>query len=248
MVLLPLMHAIVPMREGASETAISSALGSRSLVALIPSDGYQAGDIGTLAFVENVVEAGEGRAAHLRGLWRIRVKEVAKSDAGERVTFERVEESRGGSPQAAEVVRKIHGQVDEFAKLMPMVPPEIISFVKGINSPGKLADVCGGSPMFTNQERLELLCMLDPEKRLARVSDRFDRDLEALRQAERAPLITECEACMDFADRVFETDPAAREEISAAFLDHLMNRHPAEVMGLVAEKYGPIFTRRRSLR
>lgn len=246
-VILPHMEVTISLKESAGFSAIVSALSSKHLIAMIPSKGYQVGDIGTLALLDDGKQSAKG-SVQLKGLWRIRVKEVTKEGAGPSVKFQKAEDFKDGSGQAADIINKVHGQVDEFAKLMPMVPEEVISFVKGIDSPGKLADVCAGSPMFTNEERLELLETLDPKKRLARVSERLERDLQALRELGRTATIAECETCMDFADQAFESDGAFRGDVAAAFLDHVVNRHAGELLSLIAEKYGPAFMQKRSLR
>jgi ATP-dependent Lon protease len=246
-VLLPHMEVTMSLKESASETAIVSALATRHLVAMIPSNGYQVGDIGTLALLEEGKGIVEG-TVQLKGLWRIRVREVTKDGERPSVRFQKAEDFKDGAGQAADMVTKVRGQVDEFAKLMPNVPEEVISFVKSIDSPGKLADVCAGSPMFTNEERLELLGTLDPKKRLSRVSDRMEKDLEALRELGTPKTIGECETCMDFADRAFDSEGAFNGEIAGAFLDHVVNKHPNEVLTLIAGKYGPAFMQKRSLR
>jgi ATP-dependent Lon protease len=246
-VLLPHMTVVLSMGEKSSRAAIASALNSRRLVAMIPSDGYEVGDIGTLALLEDDRGGAEG-SVELKGLWRIKLKEIMQEGAAPSVKFRRTGDSKDLPGLAADVVEKVHGQVDEFSKLMPSLPQEVVSFVKGIDSPGMLADVCAGAPIFTDKERLELLETLDPKKRLSKVSDRMERDLQALREVTKSSTIPECEICMDFADRAFEADSAAREEMMAAFLEHVISRHPAEVMRLIAEKYGPAFMQKRSLR
>lgn len=83
---------------------------------------------------------------------------------------------------------------------------------------------------------------------MARVSERLERDLQALREMGRTTTIAECETCMDFADRAFEPDHAFGGEIAAAFLDHVVNRHADELLSLITGKYGAAFMQKRSLR
>jgi hypothetical protein len=246
-VLLPHMEVTVSLEESASQSAIVSALATRHLIAMIPLNGHHVGDIGTLALLGEGKESVKG-SVQLKGLWRIRVREVSKDGVRPSVRFKKAEDFKDGSGQAADIIRKVRGQVAEFAKLIPAVPEEVISFVKSIDSPGKLADVCAGSPMFTNEERLELLETLDPKKRLSRVSDRLEKDLEALRELGSPKTIAECEICMDFADRAFDSEGEFRDEVAAAFLDHVVNKHASEMLTLIAGKYGPAFMQKRSLR
>jgi ATP-dependent Lon protease len=245
-VLLPYMEVSLSMSDTSSRDAILDALSSRRLLAMIPSNGYKVGEVGTLALLSDQKDRQGG--IPLKGLWRISVKEVTTVNTGRRVKFSRVEGFKDFPPGAMEAVIRVHRQVKEFAEMMPSVPREVISFVMGIESPGKLADVCAGSPLFDSRERLGLLNTLDPVERLEMVSERLERDLGSMRELARPTSISNCETCMDFADRALESVDAMRNGVVAGFLEHLVEKHSAELIGLVAEKYGPSFMQKRSLR
>ena len=74
------------------------------------------------------------------------------------------------------------------------------------------------------------------------------KQLVSIRKIVQVEPISECEKCMEFADRVFESDPSKRSEIAISFLSHVVSEHTGEVLALLAEKYGPVFLNRRSLR
>ena len=57
-----------------------------------------------------------------------------------------------------------------------------------------------------------------------------------------------CETCADIADRAFESHPGEVETIVIEFLNHVVQNHTEEVLGLLAERYAPIFLAKRSLR
>jgi ATP-dependent Lon protease len=246
MVILPHMEVSLSLKDEAGREAILEALGARHLVAMIPSDGYEVGRVGTLALLEGSASADD--VVSVKGLWRIRVKEVTKEGARPRVRFKKAETSKDSSGEASDLVTRVHGQVSEIAKLMPSVPHEVISFVLGIDSPGELADVCGGSPLFDDKERMDLLETLEPTKRLLKVSQRLEKDLVSIRELAKSVTIPDCEICMDFADRALDSDGPVRNVVLAEFLQHVVEKHPSEMMALIAEKYGPAFLRKRSLR
>jgi hypothetical protein len=104
------------------------------------------------------------------------------------------------------------------------------------------------SPTLTHEERLELLRTLDGDQRLSLLSKHFDRELEALRSIAEGKPIPECEICADFADRAFDADQTARAEAVVELLNHVVSNHTTELLNLLAEKYGPAFISRRSLR
>jgi len=61
--------------------------------------------------------------------------------------------------------------------------------------------------------------------------------------------VSECETCSDLADKAFEASrPSVVGEIASEFLAHMVHAHTSELMTLLAEKYVPIFMKKRSLR
>jgi ATP-dependent Lon protease len=253
-VVMPHTEFALTVSQAANVTALDQAMTERQLVALIPNPGKArpadgSNQIGTLVMVRKLLPVGEGgRLALLRGLWRIRVKTIHDVEAHARVRFTPVQEVTGAMQARSATMRKVLQQIDEFVRLIPGIPMEIISMVKSAESPGKLADLCAYSPEFTPQERLELLRTLDPEERLQKVSRLFEEQLARLRQLVAAKLIPECDVCMDLADRAFDAEPNKRGETIAAFLNHVIHEHTGELLTLLAEKYGPVFMARRSMR
>jgi hypothetical protein len=62
--------------------------------------------------------------------------------------------------------------------------------------------------------------------------------------------IVKCQTCADIADRAFETGPDQDKmgEIASAFLNHVMQNHTGELLGVLAERYGPVFLAKREMR
>jgi hypothetical protein len=65
---------------------------------------------------------------------------------------------------------------------------------------------------------------------------------------ERPTPISRCDVCAEIADRAFESRPENLPETAAAFLSHVIEKHPGEILGLIAERYGPIFLAKREMR
>ena len=57
-----------------------------------------------------------------------------------------------------------------------------------------------------------------------------------------------CSTCADIADKAFESSTSNMQEVAAAFLEHVVNDHTNELMGLLAERYAPIFMAKREMR
>ena len=97
------------------------------------------------------------------------------------VRFERVEESGDelGIEEGRKLMKRVHAQLDEFGKLIPDLPVEIMEVTEGARDASGLADLCSLSPTLTHEEKIDLLETIDPDKRL--------EGQPSLRQAARSP-------------------------------------------------------------
>jgi ATP-dependent Lon protease len=246
-VLFPHMEVTLSITEKRSTDAILRALRENHLVAFIPADFERTSEgIGTLSLVTRSGPTQDGVQVDLKGLWRVRVTNPRGLDAEQLVRVERVEEKADG--EGGGVMRRVQSQIAEFSEILPDIPEEIISLLKSAKTPSELSDLCAMSPALSHEERLDLLNTLDPEERLRMVNRHLDRQLEMLRALAETKPIPECETCIDLADKAFDADPTARGEAIVEFLNHIVNNHTAELLGVLAEKYGPTFVKKRSLR
>jgi ATP-dependent Lon protease len=253
LVLFPHMEIITAVKDEGSLAALREAMKGQQILAFIPSSSslITNGTIGTLAIVKksSSEESGEARNLELKGMWRIRVKKFIDSSSYPKVLFERAEEVASENPREASLlVKRVQDQIDEFVKLIPGIPNEIVTLLKHTESPGNLADICANSPEFTYEQRIELLKTLDDRDRLEKVSKLFEKQLATIRKVANVDPISECDKCLELADKAFEADPSKRAEIAVAFLNHVVMEHTGELLSLLAEKYGPIFLNKRSLR
>ena len=250
-VVFPEMELNMTIHEPRSGAAVTQAFREHNLVVLVPSPhGDSAvGEIGTLVLLTRTAPS-QGAAAQViwKGLWRVKVNGVLAEDPYVRVRFSRAEEVRDAHPGNPELMKAVVHQIDEFAEVIPGIPQEILSFLKNVDSPGKLADLCAYSPFFTRSERLDLLRTLDPGERLSKVHHLFEKQLDALKTMAKTPTILECPTCTDMADRAFEAGPSTGAKVARQFLEHLTKEHPDELLGIIAERYGPAFMRRRALK
>jgi ATP-dependent Lon protease len=249
-VILPHTEVTVTARDAKNTTALLQAVKERQLLVFLPGHNSKdvTGSIGTLVLIRETAVAKGGVNALVKGLWRVRVEKVLEEGAYARVRFTRAGEIEDASTVKSKTAQVVLGQIDEFAKLIPGIPPEIIEALRSAETPGKLADLCAYSPAFSSEERLDLLKTLGAEERLEKVSKHFEGQLTALRESTKHKMIPECETCVELADRAFESEPNLRGEIALEFLNHVVQKHPGELLGLLAEKYGPTFMRRRALK
>jgi ATP-dependent Lon protease len=252
LVLFPKTDVITVVKDKASLSAVRESLKQHRIVACIPSCSRKSkGTIATLATIMNIdgVENDAGLNVELEGMWRIRIKKFIRSAGSIKVKFQKVEESSiVSSTDTSLLMKKVQDQIDEFTKLIPIVPHEIVALLKEADTPGDLADMCANSPNFTLKNRVDLLCMLDQVERLRRVSRLLEKQLTSMRKMEQVVSISNCEECIELADRAFESDPSKISEIAISFLNHVFREHTGEVLALLIEKYGPIFLNKRLLR
>jgi ATP-dependent Lon protease len=249
-VIFPHSEATITARDQRNTAALLQAAMERQLIVLVPTSNPKdvPGAIGTLVHVRKTATNNGRVIAVVKGLWRVRTEKVLDGPEYSRVTFTKAEEIDEVPAKRSEVMKAVHNQIDEFGKLIPGIPPEIIDALRRAETPGKLADLCAYSPSFSSAERLDLLKTLGAGERLQKISKHFERQLSDLREVAKIKTISECETCAELADRALESEPFRRGEIAVEFLNHVAQRHTAELLGVLAEKYGPAFMRRRALK
>ena len=250
-ILFPEMELNISLRDPKSLAASRQAFKEHSLVVLVPSLGLEdvVGSIGMLVLLRKAA-AGEGSGAQSlwKGLWRVKVERVLEKEPYVRVQFSKPAVFEDTPTEDSEMMKAVFRQIDEFIRIIPGIPTEIVTFLKGVKSPGRLADLCAYSPFFSRQDRLELLRTLDPEARLRKVNRLFEDQLSSMKKLARIKTILECNTCVDLADRAFELGPGRGTQAARDFLDHVSREHPDELLGLIAERYGAEFMRRRALK
>ncbi len=249
-VVFPHMEMGVTVKEPRDLAALRAAMEEHHLVVHVSTSDAEnlVGAVGTLVLVQkNLLTPKNAMQTLLRGLARVRIEGVVQTAECTRVRFRRIEDAELSRDESA-TKQKVLAQIDEFVKLIPGIPSEIITLLRNTESSGQLADLCAYSPEFTYEERLDLLGTVDPEERLQIVSRLFEKQLEALKGAVEADMIPECETCAELAEKAFESDSEEVGKVISMFLSHVVRDHTGELLALLAEKYGPIFMMKRALR
>jgi ATP-dependent Lon protease len=249
-VVFPHMEMGVTVREPRDLAALRTAMEEHHLVVHVSASDVESlvGAVGTLVLVQkNLLTPRSAMQTLLRGLSRVRIEGVEQGAECTRVRFRRLEEADLPGDESV-TKQKVLAQIDEFVKLIPGIPNEIITLLRNTESPSQLADLCAYSPEFTYEERLDLLGTLDPEERLQKVSRLFEKQLEALKGVMDADMIPECETCAELAEKAFDSNSEDVGRVISMFLSHVVRDHTGELLALLAEKYGPIFMMKRALR
>ena len=250
-ILFPEMELNISLHDSKSQAAATQAFREHSLLVLVPSPSAEGavGSIGMLVLLRRAVRGeGSGAQSLWKGLWRVRVDRILEKEPYVRVQFSKPPAFEETPSEDSEMMKAVFKQIDEFITVVPGIPTEIVVFLKSVKSPGRLADLCAYSPFFSRQDRLDLLRTLDPDARLRKVSRLFQDQLNSMKRLAKTKTILECSTCVDLADRAFELGPGGGAQAARDFLDHVNREHPDELLGLIAERYGPEFMRRRALK
>jgi endopeptidase La len=92
-------------------------------------------------------------------------------------------------------------QIESYIAMLPNVPEEVLTMVRGVEEPGWLADLIAFSPEFTSAQRQTLLEALDPLDRLRQLSVMIQKRLNVLNL--RQEIQTEAQAGMDRQQREY---------------------------------------------
>ncbi|MGH2813145.1 MAG: endopeptidase La, partial [Actinomycetota bacterium] len=168
-VVLPGMSVTLTLDTKEARTAAEAAGSHDSTLLLLPRVGSAFARIGTLAQIEETVRLPNRRSAlAIRGLRRANVTTgVAGSGEATWVTVSPVAEQNVDSARAHELAREYRATVENILEIRGAAP--LAEFLRGIESPGELADTAGYSPDLSADQKIEVLETLDVERRLEKV-------------------------------------------------------------------------------
>jgi ATP-dependent Lon protease len=142
-------------------------VGDEERVLLVPREGEEFADVGTVAeVVEEVRVPGGGHAVALNGLHRGVVGAASTDPSGDlrvEVTPHPDDEPVDGKTRNLE--REYRAVVEEILELRGD-NGRVSAFLRSITEPGALADTSGYSPDLTYEQKLDLLATLDVTERL----------------------------------------------------------------------------------
>jgi ATP-dependent Lon protease len=190
-VVLPQMVVPLALESDEAQAAADAAATTDGFLVLVPrieAEGQPAryARVGTVAKIEEAGRLPNGmRGVLVRGLHRAVIGVGAASAApGLWVAVEPVEDPTGeGSERSRELVREYRVVVQailEHRRAMPLAEA-----LRGITSPGAMADTAGYSPDLSFEQKVDVLETLDVEERLAKVTGWARETLAELELSQR---------------------------------------------------------------
>ena len=186
-VVFPYMTVPLRLEDDSAFKAVAAAVEDDHKVLLLTPDKKfnpqrpkqeHAGTIGTIAGVGQLIRLPDGKhQALFQGQKRGRLLKIWKKKHLI-AEVEAIEEVAESTLETEALVRSVINQIETYVEKEPQVPRDAVAVARGMDDPGRLADLFGYAPELTLNERRKLLSITDPVERLKRVYRIMARQLQ----------------------------------------------------------------------
>ncbi|MBI5187972.1 MAG: endopeptidase La [Nitrospirae bacterium] len=145
-----------------------------------PDDLYS---IGTVGMIMRMLKLPDGRVKILiQGLSKARILTYSQTEPFLKADIEKINDQKPASLTIEEEaqIRTIKEQLDRAVSLGKTILPDIMVVVENLDDPGRLADLIASNLGLKTEQAQEVLEIIDPVKRLKRVSEILGREIELL--------------------------------------------------------------------
>ncbi|MBI4689624.1 MAG: endopeptidase La, partial [Nitrospirae bacterium] len=186
-------YMILPLFVGRemSIKAIDHSLNTNKMIMLLtqkdlntenpaPNELY---NTGTVALIMRMLKLPDGRVKILvQGLTKARAMKFSQEDPFFKADIEKVVESKLGeiTIEVEAVMRTVKEQIDKAVSLGKTILPDIMIVVENLDDPGKLADLIASNIGLKTEQAQEVLEITDPVRRLKKVSEILNREIDLL--------------------------------------------------------------------
>ncbi|MFW6163428.1 MAG: endopeptidase La, partial [Planctomycetota bacterium] len=142
--------------------------------------------IGTAGLLVQMLKMPDGGARVIvRGFQRFRVLEIVGEEPYLQARVEPIEEAVSESVELQALQRTVVELFQKMVSLVPNVPEEVKVIVVNITDPGRLADFVAANLSLALPERQEILETVDVGRRLQRIVELLNREVETLEVASK---------------------------------------------------------------
>jgi len=186
-------HMVLPLIVGRekSQKALDASMSGDRLIFLSAQKKIQTEDpgkddiyeIGTIAEVLQLLKMPDGSSKILvEGLARARFSNFRTSGAGGYIVVdvEKAEVTIEKSPSVEALMRETINLFEKYIGLNPRLPFETITALNSVEEPGRLADIVAAHLLIKNMQKQLVLETIDPEKRLEKLIEILNGELEIL--------------------------------------------------------------------
>ena len=137
--------------------------------------------IGTLAEVVQMLDLPDGTTKILvEGVARARIEEFTQDAPYYRVRISRIAEPDEVTVEVEAQIRLVIKQFENYVKLNKRIPSETLMSIINVENPGRLADLIASYLSLKVDEKQEILEAISPQKRLKKLSEILDKELEVM--------------------------------------------------------------------
>jgi len=184
-------NLVVPLFVGRDKSikALEEAMRAEHIIALAtqkvaemqnPEEG-DLFEIGCAATIMQELKLPDGTAkALVEGLTRVRITEFLQTDPYFKVAVEPVDEKEDKNIEIEALMRNLVSQFEKTARLGKPIPQEVLLATINIDEPGRLADFIAFHLSLKTEEKQQILEAVDAKKRLEKVNNFLNRELEIL--------------------------------------------------------------------
>ncbi|MFA6430837.1 MAG: endopeptidase La [Candidatus Margulisiibacteriota bacterium] len=142
--------------------------------------------IGTLAEIVQMMALPDGTTKVLvEGICRVKIEKFISDTPYFRVAISKIAEPDEFSAEAEALVRGVVKQFEEYVKLNKRIPAETLMSIINVDNPGRLADLISSYLTLKVEEKQAILEATVVEKRLRKLSEVLEKELEVLNVEKR---------------------------------------------------------------
>ena len=141
---------------------------------------------GTIGTVLQLLKLPDGTVKVLvEGVYRAKITSFTENEAFFEAFAEKIEETNGDEQEQIALSRAVVTQFEQYIKLNKKIPPEVLTSVKQIEDPGKLADTIASHLAVKILEKQELLELENILARLEKVYAHMEGEIGVLQVEKR---------------------------------------------------------------
>ena len=141
---------------------------------------------GTIGTVLQLLKLPDGTVKVLvEGAYRAKITSITENEAFFEAFAEKIEETNGDEQEQIALSRAVVTQFEQYIKLNKKIPPEVLTSVKQIEDPGKLADTIASHLAVKILEKQELLELENILARLEKVYAHMEGEIGVLQVEKR---------------------------------------------------------------
>lgn len=143
-----------------------------------PEDLY---DLGTLAEIKQLIKLPDGSIKIIvEGLARARIQRFVQEETHFEVEIEEIQDEEEESKEIEALIRMVTEYFGEIVKLSKRIPMEVMVTISNIEEGGRLADLLVTHLNLKTSEQQEILEAVSPQKRLERIYQILEQELEIM--------------------------------------------------------------------